>query len=102
MRAAFEATHGRLEDSYEPSEEYICSKMEEIESHEPQASPLSEVTSRKTRRTQGIQTAVDSSGHVRISSFSNSLGPEATTGDRVSLGGFDTCLVFTTSRFLTK
>ncbi|CAE7873983.1 unnamed protein product [Symbiodinium necroappetens] len=48
-----------------------------------EASPLSEVTSRKTARTQGIQTA-------------------ATTGDRVSLGGFDTCLVFTTSRFLTK
>lgn len=54
MRAAFEATHGRLEDSYEPSEEYICSKMEEIESHEPQASPLSEVTSRKTRRPRPV------------------------------------------------
>ena len=66
MRAAYEATHGRLEEAHEPSEDYISCKMEELEAHEPAASPLSEVTSRKTAKTQGIQTAVDSSGHVRI------------------------------------
>ena len=69
MRAAYEATHGRLEEAHEPSEDYISCKMEELEAHEPAASPLSEVTSRKTARTQGIQTAVDSSGHVRYCSY---------------------------------
>eukprot|EP00439_Symbiodinium_sp_Y106_P029631 s9822_g3.t1 len=66
MRAAYEATHGKLEEIHEPSEDYISCKMEELEAHEPSASPLSEVTSRKTAKMQGIQTAVDSSGHVRI------------------------------------
>ena len=66
MRAAYEATHGRLEEIHEPSEDYISCKMEELEAHEPSASPLCEVTSRKTAKTHGIQTAVDSSGHVRI------------------------------------
>ena len=30
MRAAYEATHGRLEEAHEPSEDYISCKMEEL------------------------------------------------------------------------
>ena len=66
MKLAFEKTYGSIEDSVEPSDEYLSTKLEELESHEPCASPLSEVTSKKSARTMGIQTSVDSSGHVRI------------------------------------
>ena len=37
-----------------------------MEAHEPVASYLTEVTSKKTAKTMGIQTTVDSAGHVRI------------------------------------
>ena len=49
MRAAFTATHGEIEETFEPS-----------------ASCLTEVTSKKTAKTMGIQTTLDSAGHVRI------------------------------------
>ena len=66
MRAAYIATHGEIEETYEPSDDYLSSKIEEMEAHEPVASYLNEVTSKKTAKTMGIQTSVDSSGHVRI------------------------------------
>ena len=56
MRLAFETSHGKLEEQFEPSEDYLAAKMDEIETHEPVASPLSEVTSRRTAKTQGLQT----------------------------------------------
>ena len=55
-----------MEDSLEPSDEYLASKLEEIELREPCASPLSEVTSKRSAKTMGIQTTVDHSGAVRI------------------------------------
>eukprot|EP00439_Symbiodinium_sp_Y106_P016389 s9178_g2.t1 len=66
MRIAFEAAHGSLEEAFEPSDDYISAKLEEIENGEVAASALSEVTSRKKVRTMGIQTTVDTGGHVRI------------------------------------
>ena len=66
MRAAYEASWGKLEEAFEPSDDYLSAKMEELESHEPCASTLDQVTSSKTTKTVGIQTAVDSSGHVRV------------------------------------
>ena len=65
-RAAFIRTNGEIEEAFEPSDDYLSAKMEEQESHEPAASPLSEVTSKKTSKTLGIQTSVDSQGVVRI------------------------------------
>ena len=62
MRLAFETSHGKLEEQFEPSEDYLAAKMDEIETHEPVASPLSEVTSRKTAKTQGLQTSLDAGG----------------------------------------
>ena len=66
MRAAYEAAHGGLEEAFEPSDDYISAKLEEIENGEISASALSEVTSKKRVRTMGIQTTVDTGGHVRI------------------------------------
>ena len=66
MRHAFEASHGKLEEQFEPSEDYLAAKMDEVETHEPVASPLSEVTSRKTAKTQGLQTSLDASGQIRV------------------------------------
>ena len=60
MRAAYIATHGEIEETYEPSDDYLSSKIEELEAHEPVASYLNEVTSKKTAKTMGIQTSVDS------------------------------------------
>ena len=66
MKVSYEKSYGTIEDSVEPLDEYLSTQLEELESHEPCASPLSEVTSRKNARTMGIQTSVDTSGHVRI------------------------------------
>ena len=66
MRAAFTATHGEIEATFEPSDDYLSTKIEEMEAYEPTASCLTEVTSKKTAKTMGIQTTLDSAGHVRI------------------------------------
>ena len=66
MRVAYEAAHGTLEEAFEPSDDYISAKLEEVESGEITASALSEVTSKKKVKTMGIQTTVDTGGHVRI------------------------------------
>ena len=42
MRASFIAAHGNIEDCLEPSDDYLSAKAEELESHEPSASPLNE------------------------------------------------------------
>jgi hypothetical protein len=62
MKASFEAVHGKLEEVYEPSEDYLAQKIEEMETSEVTASPLSEVTSRKTVKVMGLQTSVDGGG----------------------------------------
>ena len=66
MRAAYVATHGEIEETFEPSDDYLSTKIEELEAHEPMASYLTEVTSKETAKTMGIQTTLDSAGHVRI------------------------------------
>lgn len=66
MRSAFEQAYGSIEETVEPSDDYISSKTEEIESGEVVASVLSEVTSKRSARTMGIQTTVDTTGHVRL------------------------------------
>jgi len=66
MKAAYENTHGSIEESFEPSDDYLAAKVEEFENVEPTASPLNEVTSKKAVRTQGLQTTVDKGGAVRI------------------------------------
>ena len=66
MRTSFVAAHGSIEDSLEPSDDYLSAKAEELESHEPSASPLNEVTSKRSTKTLGIQTSIDAGGQIRI------------------------------------
>ena len=66
VRASYIAAHGNIEDSLEPSDDYLSAKAEELESHEPTASPLNEVTSKRSARTLGIQTSIDAGGQIRI------------------------------------
>ena len=66
MKQAYEKTNGSLGGAFEPSDDYLSAKIEEFESAEPAASPLHEVTSKKTVRTQGLQTTIDKGGQVRI------------------------------------
>ena len=53
MRSAYEQTYGALEETVEPSDDYISSKTEEVESGEVVASALSEVTSKRSARDDG-------------------------------------------------
>ena len=50
----------------EPSDEYLSAKAEELESYEPSALPLNEVTSKRSTKTLGIQTSIDAGGQIRI------------------------------------
>ena len=66
MRSAYEQACGALDESVEPSDDYVSSKIEEEESGEIVASSLTEVTSKRNAKTMGIQTTVDTTGHVRL------------------------------------
>ena len=66
MRSAYEQAYGSLDESVEPSDDYVSSKTEEVESGEIVASSLTEVTSKRNAKTMGIQTTVDTTGHVRL------------------------------------
>ena len=63
---AYERTHGRLEDRETPSVDYISQKVEEVEQGELLARNLDEVGSKEEILTLGVQSAVDSSGRLRI------------------------------------
>eukprot|EP00439_Symbiodinium_sp_Y106_P006676 s12947_g1.t1 len=46
MKAAYENTHGSVEEAFEPSDDYLAAKMEEFQNVEPTASPLNEAIKR--------------------------------------------------------
>ena len=66
MLRAVEAVHGALGDSECPSSDYLSLKAEETESNEPTAAPLDEILSKQASANSQIQSAVDSSGHIRV------------------------------------
>lgn len=66
MMKAVEAVYGVIPDAESPSADYLSQKSEETETNEPVASPLDEVVSRKESTTSSIQSAIDSSGHLRV------------------------------------
>jgi hypothetical protein len=66
MRRAVEAAFGRFDDGECPSSDYITSKLEELELNEPTAAPLDEVTSVEEALVVGMQSSLDTSGHVRV------------------------------------
>jgi len=66
MIRAVENVHGQLNDSECPSSDYLSLKAEETECNEPTAAPLDEILSKQASSNSQIQSAVDSSGHIRV------------------------------------
>eukprot|EP00435_Cladocopium_sp_Y103_P052650 s357_g16.t1 len=66
MLRAVEAIHGSLNDAECPSADYLSLKAEETETNEPTAAPLDEILSKLASANSQIQSAVDSSGHIRV------------------------------------
>ena len=66
MLKAVEQVYGILQEAESPSADYLSVKAEETESNEPIAAPLDEVTSKKDSTTSGMQSGLDSSGHIRV------------------------------------
>ena len=66
MVKAVEAIYGLLGESEVPSSDYLSLKAEETETNEPTAAPLDEILNRKDSATSQIQSALDSSGHIRV------------------------------------
>ena len=66
MLRAVEAIHGVLGDQECPSSDYLSIKAEETECNEPSAASLDEILSKHASSNSQIQSAVDSSGHIRV------------------------------------
>ena len=66
MLRAVEAIHGTLGDQECPSTDYLSIKAEETECNEPTAAPLDEILSKHSSTNAQIQSAADSSGHIRV------------------------------------
>ena len=71
MLRAVEAVYGVLGDSECPSSDYLSLKAEETEANEPTAAPLDEVISRQSSSNSVLQSALDSSGHIRVTRTKN-------------------------------
>ena len=81
MIKAVEQVYGSLQEAESPSAEYLSVKAEETESNEPVAAPLDEVTSKKDSTTSGMQSGLDSSGHIRITWTKSKAKLPSTTED---------------------
>ena len=66
MIRAVELVHGALNDSECPSADYLSIKAEETECNEPIAAPLDEILSKQASSNSQIQSAVDTTGHIRV------------------------------------
>lgn len=66
MVRAIEQTYGVLGEAETPSSDFLSVKAEETESNEPCATPLDEILSKRDASTSVIQSAVDSSGHIKV------------------------------------
>ena len=66
IRAVEQAKGVTLTDPELPSPEYVAQLLESIESDEPTASPLDEVTSKSEVSVMSLQTSLDSSGRLKI------------------------------------
>ena len=66
MLRAVETIHGVLGDSECPSPDYLAIKAEETECNEPTAAPLDEILSKQSSSNSVIQSAVDNTGHIRV------------------------------------
>jgi len=67
MRRLVEARFGKLPSSEVPSVDYLSSKLEEVESNEPTASKMDEITSMDDAEVQDLTASLDALGKVQIS-----------------------------------
>ena len=103
MRSAYEQAYGSLDESVEPSDDYVSSKTKEVESGEIVASSLTEVTSKRNAKTMGIQTTVDTTGHVRlIKQKSKGEMPQNTEQLRTTLRIEGNMWCFMASKYMNK
>ena len=79
MLKAVEQAYGSLPEAETPSADYLATKMEECEANEPTAATLDEITSKRDARSTAIQSAVDSSGVLRITKLRSKGKAPATT-----------------------
>lgn len=77
MRKVAELTAGSIPNKEFPHNDYLASKMEEVENDEVTASPLDEIISVEDSETQTLSSAVDQSGHIRITRTKNKTRPPA-------------------------
>ena len=66
MIRAVELVNGSLNDAECPSSDYLSIKAEETECNEPTAAPLDEIVSKQASTNSQIQSAVDTTGHIRV------------------------------------
>jgi len=64
MRKSVEAVFGRIPTSETPSNEYLSTKLEELEQDEPTASPLDEITTSADSTIDAVTSATDSTGRI--------------------------------------
>ena len=67
MKRVYEAQHGKLPVKEQPSATYLAMKMEEVETDEPSASPLDEITSPEDANVEAVSSSIDSTGRVLVS-----------------------------------
>jgi hypothetical protein len=66
MRRVYEATFGRLPVAEQPSSTYLSMKQEEVETDDPVASPLDEVSSPEDTSLEAVSSSLDTSGRVMV------------------------------------
>ena len=67
MRRALENRHGKLASHMVPSADYLALKTEEVETAEPTASTLDEITSLDDTESASLHATVDLTGNLKIS-----------------------------------
>jgi len=77
MRSVAENITGVIPNKEFPHNDYLATKMEEVEEDEITASPLDEVISVEDSETQTLSSAVDASGRIRITRTKNKTKPPA-------------------------
>ena len=66
MKRVYETSFGKLPTAEQPSPTYLSLKSEEIETEEPTASPLDEVTSADEVAAETVTSGLDSSGRIIV------------------------------------
>ena len=103
MRRVYEAAHGRLPASEQPSPVYLSLKMEEVESEEPTASSLDEVTCADDTATETLSSGLDTTGRIVVTKKRSKgvlpIGPESF---RMKLRVEANCWIYLAGKFTSK